>query len=94
MAEAVTTIPRGERGELQVCVCRTANGQAFVELRHVSPDGEVGRGSTLKISELGAVIAALRGIAAREQAKARPPIQQSLPPGGPDAQARADMAVF
>jgi len=93
--DPIVSIPRGERGELQIALCRTVQGQPFVELRHVSPDGEVGRGSTLKISEIGAVVAALRAIAVREQQKRpRPAIQQSLPESGPSEQTRREMALF
>lgn len=93
-AEAVTSIPRGDRGALEIRARRTARGEAYVELEHVGVDGQPGRGSTLKVSELPAVIAALRALHVREVTKQRPPVQQSLPPGGPDAQTRREMDLF
>lgn len=92
--ETIATVDRGARGVLNVALCRTGSGIAFVELQHVDDAGTKGRGSTLQISELPAVIAALRAIHVKEAARQRPPVQQPLPTCGPDEAARRDMAVF
>jgi hypothetical protein len=92
--ETVATIDRGARGTLNIAICRTGSDVAFVELQHVDDAGNKGRGSTLQISELPAIITALRSISVKEQQRQRLPTQQSLLSSGPDEAARRDMAVF
>lgn len=92
-SEKIVTIDRGPRGALHVMLCRTQENVPFVELQHQNPDGSVGRGSTVKPSELAALVVALTALDVRLRQKA----QQDRRPGAVArelAEARRDMEAF
>ena len=91
--ETILKIDRGSRGELLVTLQHTPDGTAYVELAHHQPNGALSRGSTIKPSELPALVAALGALDVRLRQKA----QQDRRPGAAArelADAQRDMEAF
>ena len=91
--ELILKIDRAPRGELHVTLQHTPDGAAYVELAHHQPNGALSRGSTIKPSELPALVAALSSLDIRLRHKA----QQDRRPGAIArelAEARRDMEAF
>jgi hypothetical protein len=93
MAELITKIDRAPRGELHITLQYSKENVPFVELVHQNPDGSGGRGSTIKATELPALVTALTALDIRLRQKA----QQDRRPGAVArelAEARRDMEAF
>ncbi len=93
MTEIITKIDRGPRGALHITLQHTQENVPFIELQHQNPDGSVGRGSTIKATELPALVAALTALDVRLRLK----VQQDRRPGAVAremAEAKRDMEQF
>jgi len=91
--EILLKIDRAPRGALHVTLQRTPDGAPYVELQHLQPNGALGRGATIKASELPALVAALGSLDIRLRQKA----QQDRRPGAVArelAEAKRDMEAF
>jgi hypothetical protein len=105
--ETIAEIDRGRRGKLRIRRCTFKGSDPYLDVRHFWPDedadGELkpGKGVTVKMTELSAVIAALTAVdvAARKakQDERRPRAQQgqrTLADVADERQAREDMEAF
>jgi hypothetical protein len=91
--ETILKIDRGPRGELHITLAHTPEGAAYVELAHVQPNGALSRGSTIKPTELSALITALTTLDVRLRHQA----QRDRRPGSVArelAEAKRDMEAF
>lgn len=91
--EILLKIDRGSRGALHVTLQRTPDGAQYVELQHLQPNGALGRGATIKPSELPALVAALNALDIRLRHRA----QQDRRPGAVArelAEAKRETEVF